>query len=296
MSNSTTDDGGGFVLYRYHPSIPVAAIASGLFAIVTGLHSWKMFKTRAWFLTPLTIGGLFEVAGFAARAYSASQTPDWTIGPYVIQSVLPLVAPALFAGSIYMVLGRIIVMTDGEAHSVIRRKWLTKMFVCGDILAFTVQAGGAGFMSAGSLSSMNTGQNIVVGGLFIQIVFFGLFVLVALTFHTRMRKVPTARVYSEHLPWEQHLHALYASSALIMIRSIFRVVEFLLGNDGYVFGHEWFMWVFDALLMLFVLIIFCCIHPGEIRRYLDEAKASGLEIANSSVRLREYSSLERGYE
>ncbi|KAH8598860.1 RTA1 like protein-domain-containing protein [Bisporella sp. PMI_857] len=289
MSEATSASENNFVLYRYDPSIPVPAIAAGLFMIVTAVHCWQMYKSRAWFLTPLVIGGLFEVIGFAARAFSASQTPDWAIGPYIIQSVLPLIAPALFAGSIYMILGRIILMTDGESHSLIKRKWLTKIFVCGDILAFTVQAGGAGFMSGGGVSSMHTGEKIVVGGLFVQILFFGLFVVVALTFHYRMRIVPTVRVSSEYLPWKRHLNALYLSSALIMIRSIFRVVEFLMGNDGYLFSHEWFMWVFDALLMLFVLILFCCIHPGGIRHYINEMKDSPLESSSTPVQLQEYS-------
>ena len=59
-----------------------------------------------------------------------------------MQSLLLLVAPALFAASIYMVLGRIILLTDGEKNSLIRQKWLTKIFVAGDVLSFLVQSGG----------------------------------------------------------------------------------------------------------------------------------------------------------
>jgi hypothetical protein len=83
-----------------------------------------------------------EIVGFAARTYSASQTPNWSTGPYIIQTILLLVAPALFAASIYMILGRIILMTDGETHSIVKRRWLTKLFVLGDVVSFTVQAGG----------------------------------------------------------------------------------------------------------------------------------------------------------
>tara|TARA_R110002060_G_scaffold42932_3_gene54421 strand:+ start:95 stop:691 length:597 start_codon:yes stop_codon:yes gene_type:complete len=158
-----------YLLYRYNPSIAAAAVACVLFAIVTGVHSFQMYKSRAWFLIPLVLGGLcklipatsikgklkvsiltlfiVEVIGFAARAYSASQkAPDWSLGPYIIQSVLTLVAPALFAGSIYMILGRVILMTDGERYSMVRQKWLTKMFVCGDIFAFLLQASGKNSM------------------------------------------------------------------------------------------------------------------------------------------------------
>lgn len=59
-----------------------------------------------------------------------------------MQSLLLLVAPALFAASIYIILGRVILMTDGERHSLIRQKWLTKIFVAGDVISFLVQGGG----------------------------------------------------------------------------------------------------------------------------------------------------------
>jgi hypothetical protein len=40
------------------------------------------------------------------------------------------------------VLGRIIRLTGGERHSMIRPSWLTKIFVVGDVLSFFVQSGG----------------------------------------------------------------------------------------------------------------------------------------------------------
>ena len=33
-------------------------------------------------------------------------------------------------------------MTDGESYSMIRRTWLTKLFVAGDVVAFLMQASG----------------------------------------------------------------------------------------------------------------------------------------------------------
>ena len=59
-----------------------------------------------------------------------------------MQTLLILVAPALFAASIYMVLGRIILLVDGEQHSLIRKRWLTKIFVTGDVLSFLMQGAG----------------------------------------------------------------------------------------------------------------------------------------------------------
>ena len=83
-----------------------------------------------------------EFVGYAARAASARQAPDFTLIPYIMQSLLLLLGPSFFAASIYMVLGRLIRLTGGERNSMIRPSWLTKIFVVGDVLSFFVQSGG----------------------------------------------------------------------------------------------------------------------------------------------------------
>lgn len=93
-----------------------------------------------------------ETIGYAARAYSARQTPDWSLMPYIIQSMLILLGPAFFAASIYMVLGRLIRNLDGQDYSLIRVNWLTKFFLLGDILSIFGQAGG--------MSSLDARENI----------------------------------------------------------------------------------------------------------------------------------------
>ena len=59
-----------------------------------------------------------------------------------MQSALILIAPAFLAASIYMTLGRIITMLQAEQYSVIPLRWLTKIFVAGDVLSFLMQASG----------------------------------------------------------------------------------------------------------------------------------------------------------
>jgi hypothetical protein len=85
---------------------------------------------------------LVETVGYIGRAISAQQSPNWKIGPYIIQSVLTLVAPALFAASIYMELGRIIRLVHGEHLSIVRVSWMTKFFVFGDVFSFLLQSTG----------------------------------------------------------------------------------------------------------------------------------------------------------
>lgn len=89
-------------------------------------------------LSPL--GDTVEAVGYIGRIQG--HYDQWALGPFIQQSLLLLVAPALFAASIYMTLGRIILMVDGERYSLIRQRWLTKIFVLGDVISFLVQGGG----------------------------------------------------------------------------------------------------------------------------------------------------------
>ncbi|KAL0254927.1 hypothetical protein SLS55_009451 [Diplodia seriata] len=273
------DDPNAYVLYRYKPSLPAAIIFVIAFAITTFWHCWQCGRTRTWYFIPLIIGGFFEWVGYIGRALSSKD--QWTLGPFIQQSLLLLVAPALFAASIYMILGRIILVTDGEQHSLIRQKWLTKVFVTGDVISFLVQAGGAGIMSAGSASSMHTGEKIVVAGLFIQLAFFGFFIIVGSLFYSRISQHPTAKsaIDDGSMPWRKHFWVLMGASALVFVRSVFRVIEYLMGNNGYLLKHEVFLYIFDAVLMFAVMALFNVVHPSEITRMLkaNDRREVGME-------------------
>lgn len=198
----------------------------------------------------------------------------------VIQALLILIAPALFAATIYMVLGRIIDLVDGEQHSVIRLKWLTKIFVAGDCVSFLVQSMGGGIQAAGTLELLHTGEKIIVVGLFIQIFFFGIFLISAIVFHYRINLLPTALSSSREIPWRQHIYNLYLTSGIILVRTVFRVVEYLMGNSGWILSHEYMLYIFDTILMLSVVGIFLWRHPGKL--FLDYGKgvhrSSGTEF------------------
>ena len=46
-----------FHLYAYNPSLAAALIFIVLFALTTLLHTYQLFRTRAWYLLPIVIGG-----------------------------------------------------------------------------------------------------------------------------------------------------------------------------------------------------------------------------------------------
>ncbi|KAM5341550.1 hypothetical protein ACJ41O_014581 [Fusarium nematophilum] len=266
-----------FSLYHYDPTIAGGVIFALLFLGTTLFHFWQLFRERCWFVIPLAAGGLLEVIGYAARAKSGGESPNWTLGPYIMQAILLLVAPALFAATIYMELGRIIMMVEGEGHTLIAKKWMTKIFVTGDVLSFFLQGGGGGYQSAGSLEALNNGAKVIIAGLFVQLVCFGVFIVIAVAFDRSIRQSPTGR--SRVVRWKKHMMVLYVASMLIMVRSIFRAVEYLQGFNGYLLKHEVYLYLFDAVLMFLVMVLFNCIHPAEITAILAQrGNAYGLKM------------------
>lgn len=186
--------------------------------------------------------------------------------PYIIQSIFLLLAPVLFAASLYMTLGRLIRAVQGDSYSIISPRWLTKVFVAGDVASFFIQGGGAGFMVQGSNpDSMKTGQNIIVGGLVLQVVMFAFFIVTGLHFNIRFRRHAPTTETSARIPWQGTLNMLYVTSSFVMVRNIFRVVEYVGGSDGYLLSTEWPLYVFDGVLMLFTMSYFFWRYPSEIK-------------------------------
>ncbi|KAF4179334.1 hypothetical protein CNMCM8694_008128 [Aspergillus lentulus] len=254
-----------YTLYHYDPSASAAVAFAAVFGLTTVVHTWQMIKERAWFMTAFIIGGSFEAMGYLCRYISAKETPDWTTKPYIGQSLLLLLAPALFAASVYMILGRIIRLLNAGSLSLVRPNWLTKVFVTGDIISFLMQCGGGGLLAgAKTQDKVNMGQHMIIGGLFVQILFFGFFMVVSVTFHCCMLATPMHHIVSPVVQWNFYMKITYTVSVLILIRSAYRVAEYAQGSDGYLQSKEAFIYVFDASLMFACCIILNVSHPSKL--------------------------------
>lgn len=217
--------------------------------------------------------------------------------------MLILVAPPLFAASIYMTLGRVIIGLNCQEYSIVPVRFLTKIFVVGDVISFLLQCGGmcwfydvflflfvdtnffpgGGYMAAGSLSAMKIGANIVIGGLAIQLLFFGFFVVVAAVFHWRVKRNSRNISHSSEQgkKWESIMWALYAACFLILVRSIFRVAEFVEGNDGFIMRREYLLYIFDACLMALSGIVLVVIYPGSFLGRNGSKRDSELQLMST---------------
>lgn len=261
-------------LYHYNPSLPGAVTVAALFFLVTAYLCYQLVRYRSWFTLPLIIGGILQVVGYVSR--SLSHDHSQLLGPYIISSIVILVAPAFFAATIYMILGRVIRLLNATHLSPVRVNLLTKLFVLGDIFSFSVQSVGAQAQTGKDLDKQRFGRILIIAGLILQLLIFGLFIVVAIVFNLRFRRQPH-QLTETGLPWQRHLISLYATSGLISMRNIVRTIEYALGTDGYIITHEAFLYVFDAAPMVTVMLMMAFVYAPHLLKQ-KKAGPAGSEM------------------
>ena len=272
--------------YRFKPSTAAAIFFWILFILTTGLHLFQMIRYKTWFFTAFLIGAMSMLSlsspppsslsfpsaniipvmtlGYAMRFLSA-RSPD-SVMLYALQSLFIILPPSLYAATLYMIYGRLVLFINLPHASLIRPSLVTKIFVIGDLFSFFTQASAGGMMVQASMAK--TGKTIMLLGLALQLIFFAFFLIVAVTFWLRVKKAlraaaaPIPPVTS--IPWPRLFVALFIAAGLIIIRCAFRVVEFQQDADGVLQGHEWYAYVFDAVPMLFVQTLFNIVHAGRV--------------------------------
>ena len=199
--------------------------------------------------------------GYVARYFSTNSPAS--LGPYIIQSLFTILPPSLYAATIYIIYGRVAQFVNAPRASLIQPTRVTKIFVIGDVIAFFMQAGGGGMMAQANMADL--GQKIMLIGLFVQLAFFGFFLVISIVFWKRTRSSPARHTlrYGKH-SWYKLLMLLLAAAAIIILRCVFRIIEFGQGHTGYLATHEVFLYLFDAVPMLGVQIMFHIVHAGDV--------------------------------
>ncbi|KAL3229568.1 Protein RTA1 [Nakaseomyces bracarensis] len=222
-------------------------------APISDIRHYSTYKLCTAHL-PMIFGVLLEIIGYIGRAVS-SRHPE-ALPPFAIQTVLLLIAPTLYAASIYMLFGRMAHLMFVENLMIMPARYNTLIFVLGDVFSLLLQASGGGLEV--SESTRHTGSKIVTAGLFIQIGFFGIFMINEFLFVFRVNSLKGQnKIAGQATKWIRYNWILIVTSAMILLRSIVRTVEFLEGYYGYISGHEWFLYVFDATPMFLLPVMFC---------------------------------------
>ena len=170
----------------------------------------------------------------------------------------------------YIILGRILYYVP--YHSPIHPGRVLTTFGAISGIVEALNGNGASYSSNADLpeSKQQMGRNLLKAALVIQLGIITSFVMLAVYFHRRCYK---ANLLPDNL--KAILYTLYASSALIMVRTIYRTVEYFSvaairfrpGLDPMsispIIRYEWFFWVFEALIMITNSVLLNFRHPAR---------------------------------
>lgn len=118
----------------------------------------------------------------------------------------------------------------------------------------------SGAKTAGQLS---LGKKVIITGLVVQVILFGLFLIVACVFHKWMNARPTSSSSDPQLAWRQYLKILYIASGLVLVRCLYRVIEYASSSEAFK-GNEIYGHVFHAMLMLVIVVIYVVYYPSRL--------------------------------
>ncbi|KAG0418751.1 Protein RTM1 [Dictyocoela roeselum] len=157
-----------------------------------------------------------------------------------------ILAPVGLAFTDYLLVGRLI-RTAGHQYSVVNAKFVEIGFIISDFLSIGIQSAGAGLVSRGTLAEnldeANTGSRVLIGGLVINLISFCFFAIVTFHFHWSISRHKAG--FTGREKWVKMFYALYLSIILLIIRSVYRIVEFSMGFRGYIATHELYFYIFE---------------------------------------------------
>ncbi|KAJ1562762.1 hypothetical protein HK405_008203 [Cladochytrium tenue] len=272
-----------YSLFGEAPRKQLAFTAVAVFLLAAFLHTVQAVRFKAAFVAPAIIGAVIEVAGYAMRSKAIDE--PFNSGFYVAQAVLLILGPVFVAATQYIVIEKIMDFVD-PALSPVRPSLIAKIFVASDVVSLFVQGAGAGLLS-GSTSGANIGRVILITGLAFQVVCFCAYLAVCFIYYRRATASaagdPTSRAARAGRTWLPLFYVLVVSSTLVLIRSVFRTIEFSLGYKGPVATNEIYLYTFDALLMALALFLFNIVHPQAAlhsarKKTIDEVEFSEIML------------------
>ena len=288
------------LLLYYYPSLAAAVVAGVLFFLITIPLAVLAVRTGLRLSWILVVTSLAEAVGYALRAV-ISQHP--ALIPFVVSELPILLAPNALALLNYKVLGQLIQVMSPPAgaemqppscrlpflmdeRGLIRGRRVAWIFFISDVIGFLVQGAGGGEEASTDPGTQRLGNHVVLGGLAFQVVFFFLFAVLAVyvyysPLYNRPQQQCELKDRQQALEPEQLrrvFSGLFVTIALILVRNVYRLVEFGVAVGSYIPSHEWLFYMFDTLVMFTALLVYTRWHFGLS---LPNTQAAG--VANETA-------------
>ncbi|KAJ2156187.1 hypothetical protein GGF46_005356 [Coemansia sp. RSA 552] len=227
-------------------------------SVVLTVQTFKSGGPKWLLVLPLT--ALSEAVGYAFRVVCIYYT---TLGTFTTMTLFLLLPPNALALTNYKTLGEVVrrsrdVMAEELRPRVLwlKPRFITWFFFTSDVFSFLLQGVGVGISTQEDQREL--AKHTVLLGLYVQLFFFAVFLAIGIYVFMDKRFVvgygprdKSPRMAKRRLFW-----VILGTTALLYLRSIYRVAEFAGGYGSKIYGTEWLFYVFDTLLVLLSFAIY----------------------------------------
>jgi hypothetical protein len=260
--------------YIYDPSVPLATVGAILFILISLFSVYQYIRNRSWFFWAAVIGVLCLSLGHICRVVSAFDEQKDI--PFLVSWIMILLAPSFLAAACYTAFSRVVWFSCPTYALNFKTlwcfpRWITPTFVIFDLFSFFIQLVGASQISRqydhdkspertieSSERKALPGRVILVLGLVLQMMCFVSFSIISCRYFYISRNW-RAHDLGDMKLWRKLSYTINLSSIIIALRAIYRTMEIPHDQDyglKYLQSHEWCFWVFDAIPIMLVLIVF----------------------------------------
>ncbi|OAP63301.1 hypothetical protein AYL99_02528 [Fonsecaea erecta] len=272
--NSNSDQN----LYFYSPSTAAAVVFSVLYFLLTVWHGYLNFvvatrrrhrhhhhnhtaRDKHKYTIPLFVACVISTAGWSVRNASIHNLAS--IPLYAVSASYIVISPIFVCATLYLLLTRLIRTTLPTHQQVFFRvppHWLGRVFITLDVISFLTQCSGSGIASSGNWEGnlKTVGTNVLLVGLSLQLATFSVFLVF---FGSFVKRVSWCKETAFDCGARKVVWAIWIAGFWVQVRSVYRVVEFGMGINGYPFTHEWCLYVLEAVPMFIALTVLAFCHP-----------------------------------
>ncbi|KAM0421377.1 hypothetical protein ACHAPT_010912 [Fusarium lateritium] len=256
--------------YGFYPQWEDNTAFAVMFGLSTVAHLVQAVVLKKPFCWVIVMGALWECICFILRALGAKDQQE--SGYMIVSTLLLLLAPLWINAFAYMTVARLVYFLHPRRRLAgLSAQWLAKCFVTVDVICFIIQAaGGAMLADQDDSDTAKLGKKVYMAGVGVQLGCVLVFLTVHTMFyreitrhtrHTRTRKLKVQKSWTKALLW-----VIYVVLGLIVVRIIFRLVEFSQGasTSNPILRHEEYQLYLDALPMLIALVVLNVVHPGMV--------------------------------
>ncbi|OAA59756.1 RTA-like protein [Niveomyces insectorum RCEF 264] len=261
-------------MWSFCPNLGASVFFLVLFAGTTIAHVVQAIRYRKLYCWVIIMSSLWQFLTYIFRTISI-QSPA-SFGDYAAWFVLILIAPLWTNAFSYMVFGRLVWnYTDAQSIWGLRAVRFGTVFVVLDIVAFIIQVYGAANAASNTATDAQVlrALHVYMAGVGIQL----LFILICCAFGVKLFFTIRAESAGRRnaRPAFALLYTQFAVLLLVVIRIIFRIVEYSSGLTSSIPNHEAFQYCLDTLPMFIALVLYSVVHPGRILRGPETEMPSG---------------------